>query len=101
MKCLNCKAKITAENKQTFKKGWGWLPYCKDCTDAYNADEEEAEEQLREVLQASVSTKTAKKLKRMTPQQRQAVKEKLLKDGHKEEDINLAWQAMGISDSPE
>lgn len=91
MKCLNCGVTITDANRQQYIKGFGWLPYCRDCTDAYNFKENPVD--LARTRQAR---RAAKKLRRASPAKRREVYERLLAEGHKPKDVKTAWRDMGI-----
>jgi hypothetical protein len=60
MKCLSCGQPITNENKQKYKFGIV-LPYCKACTEAYNAEDKTIHSAQIQSIKENLSNKQKKK----------------------------------------
>lgn len=92
MKCLQCRNKITSANKQKYVLNLP-IPYCKNCTDAYNSSDEDKEE----IVNSRFGKKQIKAFKKMNVAQRNTVREKLLSQGYSEKEVDQAFKIMRSS----
>lgn len=89
MICLQCKQKITDDNRQTYKYNLK-LPYCKNCTEAYNNNKKE------KAIKSAFGKKQLQKIRKMNQEQKEHIKKTLIQQGHTQKEIEEAWTKYNL-----